>query len=156
MKKTISYGEEFFAGQKGLSYRSARQVIPIIQNFVSIRSVCDVGCGVGTWLRAFLEAGVQEVIGIDGHYVDKNLLEIPETAFYEADVRQPLSLNRTFNLAMPVEVAEHLPESRSIGFIGDLTRLGAGGAVFCLAMPLRAGQATPPWRRNHHIPRKPN
>ena len=138
MKKTISYGEEFFAGQKGLSYRSAQQVIPIIQNFVPVISVCDVGCGVGTWLRAFREAGVQDVFGIDGSYVNKNLLEIPTTAFYEADLRQPLSLNRTFDLAMSVEVAEHLPEGRAIGFIGDLTRL-APVVLFSAAIPRQGG-----------------
>jgi 2-polyprenyl-3-methyl-5-hydroxy-6-metoxy-1,4-benzoquinol methylase len=77
MKGFTSYNEEFFAGQKDLSYRSARQVIPILQQFLPIHSVCDVGCGVGTWLRAFLEAGVQDIVGLDGYYVDKDLLEIP-------------------------------------------------------------------------------
>jgi SAM-dependent methyltransferase len=138
MTKTTSYGEAFFAGQKGLSYRSAQQVIPIIQNFVPISSVCDVGCGVGTWLRAFREAGVHDIFGIDGSYVNKNLLEIPTTAFYETDLRQPLSLNRTFDLAMSIEVAEHLPGGRAIGFVGDLTLL-APVVLFSAAIPRQGG-----------------
>jgi SAM-dependent methyltransferase len=138
MKAATSYGEEFFIGQKDLSYKSARQVIPIVQQFVPIHSVCDVGCGVGTWLRAFLEMGVQDVIGVDGYYVDKRLLEIPDSAFLEADLSQPLRLDRTFDIAMSVEVAEHLPESRSISFVEDLTRL-APVVLFSAAIPRQGG-----------------
>ena len=138
MKGTISYDVEFFSGQKGLSYQSAQQVIPIIQNFIPTGSVCDVGCGVGTWLRAFREAGVQDVFGIDGNYVEKDLLEIPKTAFQEADLRQPFCLDRTFDLAMSLEVAEHLPEDRAVGFVGDLTRL-APVVLFSAAIPRQGG-----------------
>jgi SAM-dependent methyltransferase len=138
MKESTSYSEEFFVGQKDLSYESAQQVIPIVQQFVPIRSVCDVGCGVGTWLRAFREAGVPDIIGIDGYYVDKDLLEIPDSAFHEADLRQPLHLERSFDIAMSVEVAEHLPESRSISFVEDLTRL-APVVLFSAAIPRQGG-----------------
>ena len=138
MKEFTSYSEQFFAGQRGLSYKSAQQVIPIVQKFVPVRSVCDVGCGVGTWLRAFLEAGVHDVLGVDGCYVDNYLLEIPGSAFYRADLRQALRLDRSFDLAMSIEVAEHLPESRSISFVEDLTRL-APVVLFSAAIPRQGG-----------------
>jgi SAM-dependent methyltransferase len=138
MKEIVSYDVRFFAGPKGPSYRSAQQVIPIIQNFLPVSSVCDVGCGVGTWLRAFREAGVKDLFGIDGDYVDKSLLEIPKTAFYEADLRQPFCLNRTFDLVMSLEVAEHLPEDRGPGFVRDLTRL-APVVLFSAAIPRQGG-----------------
>ncbi len=140
IEEFTSYSGEFFVGQKDLSYKSARQIIPIVQQFVPIRSVCDIGCGVGTWLRAFLEAGVQDIVGLDGYYVDKSLLEIPRSAFLEADLRQPLRLPRTFDLAMSIEVAEHLPESRSISFVEDLTRL-APVILFSAAVPRQGGTA---------------
>jgi SAM-dependent methyltransferase len=140
MKEFTSYSEKFFVGQKDLSYKSAQQVIPIVQQFVPIRSVCDVGCGVGTWLRAFLEAGVQDIVGLDGYYVDKDLLEIPGSSFHEADLRQPLRLDRSFDIAMSIEVAEHLPESRSISFVEDLTRL-APVVLFSAAIPRQGGTA---------------
>jgi SAM-dependent methyltransferase len=138
VKEFASYSETFFVGQRDLSYKSAQQVIPIVQQFVPISSVCDVGCGVGTWLRAFHEAGVQDIIGVDGYYVDKSLLEIPHFAFHEADLRQPLRLGRSFDMAMSVEVAEHLPESRSISFVEDLTRL-APVVLFSAAIPGQGG-----------------
>jgi hypothetical protein len=139
-KESAAYSEQFFVGQKDLSYQSARQVVPIVQQFVPVRSVCDVGCGVGTWLRSFHEAGVQDVVGFDGHYVDKNLLEIPSSSFHEADLRQPLRLDRTFDLAVSIEVAEHLPESRGASFVEDLTRL-APVVLFSAAIPRQGGTA---------------
>ena len=140
IKEFTSYSDAFFVGQKDLSYQSARQVIPIIRQFVPVGSVCDVGCGVGTWLRAFREAGVQDILGLDGHYVDKNLLEVPGAVFHEADLRQPLRLDRSFDLAMSIEVAEHLPESRSLSFVEDLTRL-APVVLFSAAIPRQGGTA---------------
>jgi SAM-dependent methyltransferase len=140
MKEFTSYSEKFFVGQKDLSYKSAQQVIPIVQQFVPIRSVCDVGCGVGTWLRAFREAGVQDIVGLDGYYVDKKLLEIPGSAFREADLRRPLHLDRSFDIAMSIEVAEHLPGNRSISFVKDLTRL-APVVLFSAAIPRQGGTA---------------
>lgn len=139
-KEGTSYGEEFFVGQKDLSYKSARQIIPIVQQFVPIHSVCDVGCGVGTWLRAFHEAGIQDILGLDGYYVDKNLLEIPGAAFCEKDLRQPLRLDRSFDIAISLEVAEHLPESRSTSFVEDLTKL-APVVLFSAAIPRQGGTA---------------
>jgi SAM-dependent methyltransferase len=140
MKEFTAYDDAFFTGQKDLSYKSAQLVIPIVQQFVPIRSVCDVGCGVGTWLRAFLEAGAQDIAGLDGYYVDKNLLEIPDSAFHRVDLRQPLRLDRSFDIAMSIEVAEHLPESRSISFVEDLTRL-APVVLFSAAIPRQGGTA---------------
>ena len=69
MTDFTSYSARFFADQRGLSYKSAQQVVPIVQKLMPVRSVCDVGCGVRTWLRAFLEAGVHDIVGMDGHYV---------------------------------------------------------------------------------------
>jgi SAM-dependent methyltransferase len=138
MKQYNPYDSEFFVGQKSLSYSSARLIIPILQQVLSIRSVCDVGCGVGTWLRAFREAGVGDVLGLDGSYVDKNLLEIPSSAFQEVDLRQPLLLDRCFDLALAIEVAEHLPKSRGLSFVEDLTRL-APVVLFSAAIPRQGG-----------------
>lgn len=47
------YDEEFYKQQSQGSYQSAKEIIPIINNFIpNIQSVLDVGCGIGTWLKA--------------------------------------------------------------------------------------------------------
>src|SRR5262245_22788740 len=40
------------------SRRSAEQVVPLVLELIRPRSVIDVGCGTGSWLAVFQEAGV--------------------------------------------------------------------------------------------------
>jgi hypothetical protein len=61
------YGRAFFAEQIDGSARSAKIVVPLVMQMVrDVRSVVDVGCGAGTWLARFKEAGVQRGLGFDG------------------------------------------------------------------------------------------
>lgn len=53
--KSGLYDARFYSGQKSGSYRSARVIVPLLRALVPVKSVCDVGCGVGGWLRAFQE-----------------------------------------------------------------------------------------------------
>jgi 2-polyprenyl-3-methyl-5-hydroxy-6-metoxy-1,4-benzoquinol methylase len=88
-----------------------------------VTSVCDVGCGDGTWLRVFRDEGVANIVGIDGEYVTRYLLQIPVADFQPMDLRQEVRLQRSFDLVISLEVAEHLSEDRAVGFVEDLTRL---------------------------------
>jgi len=53
------------------------------------KSVVDVGCGLGTFLRAFKELGAETILGIDGEWVDRKLLSknISLTEFKPADLQ---------------------------------------------------------------------
>src|SRR5690242_8105092 len=104
-----TYDHAFYRDQAAGSARSASVIIPLLREFLTVRSVCDVGCGVGTWLRCWLDNGVTDVLGIDGDHVAQDQLLIPADKFLAADLRQPLQCNRRFDLAMSLEVAEHLP-----------------------------------------------
>jgi hypothetical protein len=78
------------------------------------------------------------VVGVDGDYVDVNDVVIPGDAFVVHDLSRPLRLERTFDLAISLEVAHYLPESRAGGFVADLCELAplattgcAGGSPRC-------------------------
>jgi hypothetical protein len=73
-------------------------------------------------LRCWRESGVEDILGIDGDYVERDQLMIPPTRFRSADLCQPIRCERNFDLAMSLEVAEHLPESRAQSI--DLRREG--------------------------------
>jgi SAM-dependent methyltransferase len=118
-----SYSSQFFASQADGSARSAAVVVPIVMSLVHIESVIDVGCGVAPWAAAFLDIGVPDVWGIDGDYVDHSQLRIPPGRFLARDLTKPLKFDREFDLAVCLEVAEHLPESRASGLVSDLTSL---------------------------------
>lgn len=128
------YTPDFFAGQVGRSASSASVVVPMVLSLVSVKSVVDVGCGVAPWAAEFLANGVPEVLGVDGDYVNRLQLRIPAERFLAQDLTKPLTLDRRFDLAVCLEVAEHLPESRAAGLVADLTSL-APCVLFSAAVP---------------------
>jgi SAM-dependent methyltransferase len=133
-----AYDRAFYLDQAAGSARSASVIVPLLREFVPIHSVCDVGCGVGTWLRCWLDHGVTDVLGIDGDHVARDQLLIPADKFLAADLRQPLQRGRRFDLAMSLEVAEHLPPERAESFVADLTAL-APAVLFSAAIPGQGG-----------------
>ena len=141
-KASSSYSTKFYAGQVDGSAHSAAVVVPLVLSLLPVKSVVDVGCGVGPWAAEFLANGVREVWGIDGDYVNRSQLRIPPDRFVARDLTKPLQFNRTFDLAICLEVAEHLPESRAGSFVSDLTSLSPC-VLFSAAIPGQGG--------THHI-----
>jgi SAM-dependent methyltransferase len=132
------YNAEFYMNQRSGSATSAAEVVPIVLELVNPQSVVDVGCGIGTWTAAFYEHGVRDFVGIDGAYVDHKLLIIPEERFTVKDLNQPFSLNRRFDLAVSLEVAEHLEPKNSSPFVQSLTAL-SDMVLFSAAIPGQHG-----------------
>src|SRR6185369_3445408 len=94
------YSGDFYEGMEDANLSSARTVVPLALQFVQPRSVLDIGCGQGLWLRAFMEQGIEDVVGYDGDYVERDKLQIPKEKFIAADLEQPLTLTRKFDLAV--------------------------------------------------------
>src|SRR2546429_8002382 len=102
------YDVGFFQAWQPGSLASARVIVPIVLDLLGPTSVVDVGCGIGTWLSVFEESGVSDVIGVDGDYVDRDRLLIEPGRYIARDLESPLRLDRSFDLAVSLEVAEHL------------------------------------------------
>src|SRR5215204_6191440 len=64
------FDPHYFGWQAASAERSPRVVAPRILERVTASSVVDVGCGTGPWLEVSLALGVDEVLRIDGPYVD--------------------------------------------------------------------------------------
>ena len=63
---------------------------------------------------------------------------IPSELFRPTDLKEPVTLERRFDLAMSLEVAEHLPESCAEPFVESLTKL-SDVVLFSAAIPLQGG-----------------
>src|SRR5919107_2780204 len=134
------YTEDFYAARpKGDIWPSARVIVPLVLELVQPKSVIDVGCGTGEWLSVFEEHGVEDVWGVDGGWVSKKRLEIVEERFVPHDLEQPFHMDRTFDLVVSLEVAEHLPEECANTFVDSLTRLGPV-VLFSAAIPHQVGR----------------
>jgi SAM-dependent methyltransferase len=135
-----AYSARFFECLEESSTRSADAIVPILLDLLRPRSVVDVGCGQGTWLAAFTRNGIEDVLGIDGEWVERGSLEIPRDHFKAADLVGPVPLNRAFDLVVSLEVAEHLPAASADLFVQTLVDLGHV-VLFSAAIPQQGGVA---------------
>ncbi len=132
------YSNDFFAYLREKSRRSATEIVPLICQLIQPNSVVDLGCGTATWLSVFEEHGVENVLGIDGDYVERQNLEVDPEKFHPFDLTQPLVLPNKFDLAISLEVAEHLPLAAADTFINSLTSLSSI-ILFSAAIPEQGG-----------------
>ncbi|MGA1998669.1 MAG: methyltransferase domain-containing protein [Terriglobales bacterium] len=135
--KTV-YSAEWYSAIRDGSSKSAAVVLPIVFELIHPNCVVDVGCGAGSWASVALQLGAKAVLGVDGDYVDPAQLAIPESCFVASDLRAPLKLGRRFDLAISVEVAEHLPANCAETFVQSLCEL-APVVLFSAAVPGQGG-----------------
>jgi SAM-dependent methyltransferase len=124
------YDAHFFDTIRQGCQDSAAVVVPLVIDAVAPRRVVDVGCGEGWWGKAFADHGC-EVLGLDGHG-DRVIPGL------DVDLTKPIPKVRTFDLAVCLEVAEHLPRRRAAPFVQDLCHL-APVVLFSAAIPGQGG-----------------
>lgn len=138
MSKT-HYDDSFYQYQMEGSGLSASETVPIIFDLFKPRSVIDIGCGTGGWLRAFKEiCNIDDIQGVDGDYVKTENLRIPADKFKSYDLTTFYNAGRQFDLAITLEVGEHLPDSSSNDFVKSLVT-ASRKIIFSAAIPGQGG-----------------
>jgi SAM-dependent methyltransferase len=137
LRQKINY--DHFRAAKLHTVSGARAALEALLGSTRPRSMLDVGCGAGTWLRAALDLGVTDVFGIDGIAVREDQLLFPLRLFHQQDFTQDWKLDREFDMAVCVEVAEHLPAASAETLIAALVR-HAKVIFFSAAAPGQMGQ----------------
>ena len=138
MTQDTPYNEAFYSGMIEGSKRSSRAVLPKLFNYYRPKSMIDVGCGVGCWLQAATEMGVENVLGIDGEYISDESLLIPKEFFQSKDLESLIDIREVFDLVNCLEVIEHLSEARGESLVDELCRLGRV-ILFSCAIPAQEG-----------------
>jgi SAM-dependent methyltransferase len=133
------YNPAYYDAITAGSLRSARVVLPLVLEALEPASVLDVGCGTGAWASVFSELGVPDVVGVDGDYVDRSRLLVPEENFIASDLERPLHVGRRFDLVTSLEVAEHLAPTAAREFVASLVR-HADAILFSAAIPRQGGE----------------
>ena len=102
------------------NFKAAEQLLPFVFDLIKPSSVLDVGCGIGTWLKVSKDLGVYDILGLDGSYVNKDLLKIAKENFLEVDLGNGFVLKREFDLIFCLEVIEHIPEENAEALVKSL------------------------------------
>lgn len=116
-----------------------RAALPHVLRSGRFQSLLDVGCGKGFWIAAARELGITDVLGVDGVAVPADQLVFPEHLFVHTNLEQPFDLGRRFDIALCLEVAEHLDPGSSRTLIRSLAR-HSDVVVFSAAIPGQPGQ----------------
>jgi hypothetical protein len=86
-----------------------------------------------------MQLGVSDAIGVDGDYVAPETLLIPAERYRGQDITLRFDLGRQFDLAVCLEVGEHIPHARS-GMLVDNLVAHAPMVLFSAAVPGQGGQ----------------
>jgi len=120
------------------SNSSARFLVPFLIQNLDFSSVIDIGCGDGQFINEFIRHEIFNVKGIEGKWI-LDSLDIAEAPWLQiADLTEEISFKSQFDLAICLEVAEHLEEEYSDTLIRNLTR-ASDVVFFSAAIPGQGG-----------------
>ena len=114
------YTETFYENQVDGSIKSANKLLSILYDIYTPESVLDIGCGRGAWLASCEKLGSRKLVGIDGPWVSVDKLLSPNIEFHEKDFEEDITVDGKFDLAISLEVAEHIEEKNATSFVSAL------------------------------------
>jgi cyclopropane fatty-acyl-phospholipid synthase-like methyltransferase len=110
-------------------------ILPIYKPY----SILDLGCGSGSWLHTISkEYKISDFLGVDGHWIEENELLIPQTNFKAHNLQDVYTPDRKYDMAISMEVAEHLDEEFAENFVTSLTN-SSDFILFSAAIPYQGG-----------------
>ena len=142
--KKVDYKEDYYLQRLidgGVSYAAEKTLSIVLSKLPPASSVVDVGCGLGTWLSTLLKLRNEnvDILGIDGPWINQDLLVIPKDNFLAIDFSLEIPyINRKYDLAISLEVAEHLPPEKAEEFVSFLTDT-SDFVLFSAAIPFQGG-----------------
>ncbi len=143
----IKYNRQFYQSSHEERFvYSANTILPIvIKNIPLVSSAIDVGCGSGIWLSCLQNLNRElgrneiEVCGIEGYWIDENIVKLDKENFRRLDLfEMPYPSIKRYDLAISLEVAEHLPKKNATAFVQFLTSL-SDFVLFSAAIPYQGG-----------------
>lgn len=148
---SIFYSRSFYDRDYVRTTRSAAAIVPfLLKNLgasaTAIDSVIDIGCGRGVWLQEFAKSGAVNIKGRDGPWVLNDRLLIPPQSFEQTDLSKPFVEALRYDLAMTLEVAEHIHDENAESFVDNIVRL-SDTIMFSAAIEGQGGQ--------HHVNERP-
>lgn len=132
------YTKEYYQKHLAGALSSANIILNVLSAFYKPSTVIDFGCGSGAWLKIAKDIFDSKVLGVDQHgFFDTDMLILPNE-YLSHNLEMPLHIGRKFDLAISVEVAEHIGEESADTFIGSLCN-HSDVVLFSAALPMQGG-----------------
>lgn len=131
------YPAGFYDNRRAHTAHAARRVLTALPAALPRGRIADIGCGTGTWLASALADGAESAFGIEGDWVTPAMLDDARIVFAPQDLEQRFA-GPPVDLALSLEVAEHLSPERAESFVADLVAL-APAVLFSAAIPGQGG-----------------
>ncbi len=130
------YDTSFFEGNLLDSYPVAQYLAPIIAKKLGCKTMVDLGCATGHWLKSFQGAGVK-IFGVEGSVEVKSKLLVAEKYVHFADLRNILNmeLSKPVDLVFSIEVAEHIEPHAADAYVTNLTEVFKPEHIIMTAAP---------------------
>jgi hypothetical protein len=122
----------------GTGERGMEKILSFVQDIVPFRSAVDFGTAEGAWLVAARQLGATEILGYDLPGTPLDRLKIPVRCFVERDLSLPITPDRSFDIAISTEVAEHVDPDRVAVFIANVAA-ASDLVLFSAALPYQGG-----------------
>ena len=133
------YDDSFYEGQSTTSIQSALATLPYLFDLVRPESAIDFGCGVGTWLKAAKQLGVTKLDGVEGPWVRPEQIIDDEINLTNTNFDAPEIPEGQWDVAMSLEVAEHIETSSSESFVKGICS-SSDTVIFSAAIPRQLGE----------------
>ncbi len=117
-----------------------QQIVPIILKYFKIKNIIDIWWWIWAFTKLFLDNWI-DAICVDWPRVNKNNLYIDEKYFVEKDLEQYNDFCKKYDLALSLEVAEHLSLAAAKNFVKTLCSC-SDYIIFSAAIPHQ-------WWQNH-------
>jgi len=132
------YKGAFFARRDRLAWR-APIVCGAIHKVIAPRHVIDVGCAIGEYVAYFIKMGI-DAWGLEGSKNAIPFLKVPAERVFIRDLRKPVRVGGHYDLALCLEVLEHVESWAADILVGNLTVMA----------PRILVSAAPPGQGGHH------
>ena len=133
-----TYNVNFYQQRRASTFPAAHAILSLVKDHGHFSSVVDLGCGTGTWLVAARELGATVVRGYEGHWLLPEWQDEPPMDIRRVSLSEHFDHVGNFDLAISLEVAEHLPASQAEFFVKRLCE-AAPTVLFAAAIPGQGG-----------------
>ena len=129
-----TYDQDFYERCVEMHSKVVPHFAQLINDQHNPKSIIDIGCGEGLWLRAFLDLGVKVLLGVDGSREailkrNRSLADIVSVH----DLREILNHKRRCDLCLCLDVIEHVEPEFEDNVIQTL--IGASDTIIFSSPP---------------------